>query len=331
MKKVVLILRRRNPLFFSIEKVFETLAKEFSATGWLPQPIEVPYYSSGLLPTVRNIIWLKKVKAPLYHVTGDIHYAVFAFPRKRTILTIHDSVFIYQSNGFKRWVLLHLFLKWPVRYSAVITTISEASKADIVKFSNCDPSKIKVIPDPLNSFITFSKKPFNKSKPVILFIGSTPNKNLPRVLEAIAGISCHLELIGKFPTEQLQRINQLEVSHSVSVGISEEELNRKYGEADILLFPSLFEGFGLPIVEAQQAGKVVITSNIGPMNEVAGKGACIVDPMSIESIREGIVKVISDDKYREQLISLGTENCKRFSAKTVSAEYLAVYDKILKG
>ncbi|HEY6437418.1 MAG TPA: glycosyltransferase family 1 protein [Ignavibacteriaceae bacterium] len=310
--------------------MFETIMNETALVGWSIQRAEVPWYSSGIIKIIRNVLSLRKESASIYHITGDIHYAVFAFPRRKTILTIHDSVFIYQSKGLKRWVFLHLYLKWPARYASAITTISEQSKTDIIKFSNCDPSKIKVIPDPLNSFITFSKKPFNKSKPVILFIGSTPNKNLPRVLEAIAGISCHLELIGKFPSEQLQRIKQLELSHSISVGISEDELNRKYGEADILLFPSLFEGFGLPIVEAQQAGKVVITSNMGPMNEVAGKGACIVNPMSIESIREGLIKVISDDKYREQLINLGTENCKRFSAKTVSAEYLAVYDKILK-
>jgi len=331
MKKICFVFRKKNPLFFSIEKVFDTLMKEIALSGWDIKRIEVPWYSSGIIKVLRNIIFLRSERAELYHITGDIHYAVFAFPGRKTILTIHDCVFVYQTKGLKRWVFLHLFLKWPARYATVITTISEQSKTDIVKFSNCDPSKIKVIPDPLNSFITFSDKPFNKSKPVILFIGSTPNKNLPRVLEAIAGISCHLELIGKFPEEHLERIRQLEISHSVSVGISEEELNRKYGEADILLFPSLFEGFGLPIVEAQQAGKVVITSNIGPMNEVAGKGACIVDPMSIESIREGLIKVISDEQFRERLINFGTENCKRFTTQSISAAYMAVYNKILKG
>lgn len=331
MKKICFVFRKKNPLFFSIEKVFETLIKETAMSGWEIKRVEVPWYSSGILKILRNIIFLRGEKATLYHITGDIHYAVFAFPRRKTILTIHDCVFVYQTKGLKRWVFLHLFLKWPARYASVITTISEQSKSDIVKFSNCDPAKIKVIPDPLNSFITFSEKPFNKSKPVILFIGSTPNKNLPRTIEAIAGISCHLELLGKFPAEQLERIKQLEIAHSVSFGISEEELNSKYGEADILLFPTLFEGFGLPIVEAQQAGKVVITSNIKPMNEVAGKGACIVDPMSIESIREGLIKVISDKTYRERLIELGTENCKRFTTKSISAEYMAVYNQILKG
>jgi len=331
MKKICFVFRKKNPLFFSIEKVFDTLMKETALAGWDIQRVEVPWYSSGIIKVLRNIIFLRSEKAELYHITGDIHYAVFAFPRRKTILTIHDSVFVYQTKGLKRWVFLHLFLKWPARYANVITTISEQSKTDIVKFSNCDPSKIKVIPDPLNSYISFSEKAFNKSKPVILFIGSTPNKNLPRVLDAITGMSCHLELIGKFPKEQLERIRQLKISHSVSVGISEEELNSKYGEADILLFPSLFEGFGLPIVEAQQAGKVVITSNIGPMNEVAGKGACIVDPMSVESIREGLMKVISDEQYRERLINLGSENCKRFTTKSISAAYNAVYDKILKG
>ena len=330
MKKICFVFRKKNPLFFSIEKVFDTIMKETALSGWDIKRTEVPWYSSGIGKVLRNIIFLRREKAALYHITGDIHYAVFAFPRRKTILTIHDIVFVYQTKGFKRWVFLHLFLKWPARYASVITTISEQSKTDIIKFTNCDPSKIKVIPDPLNSFITYSEKPFNKSKPVILFIGSTPNKNLPRVLEAIAGISCHLQLIGKYSPEQLEKIKQLEISHSVAVGISEEELNRKYGEADILLFPSLFEGFGLPIVEAQQAGKVVITSNIGPMNEVAGMGACIVDPLSIEAIREGLIKVISDEKYRAQLINSGTENCKRFSTKSISAAYTSVYDQILK-
>lgn len=329
MKNILFVFRKKNPLFFSIERVFESVANLFVRSGWAVSAVEVPYYSSGILPVIRNILSLRKYKADIYHVTGDIHYAVFAFPRKKTVLTIHDCVNVVQSKGLRRWVMLHLFIKWPVSYAQVVTTISEQSKKEIIELSGCDPDKIVVTYNPVRSSIDFNKKEFNASCPNLLFIGSTPNKNLGRVLDSLKGLDCVLQIVGKVGEEYQQLIKRYGINAVISDRLTDEELNEKYRQADVLLFPSLYEGFGLPILEAQQAGVPVLTSDRGPMNEVAGKGACLVDPENVVSIRAGLEKILNDPDFRNSLVQNGIENCERFQVETIRQKYSDVYNLIL--
>jgi len=98
----------------------------------------------------------------------------------------------------------------------------------------------------------------------------------------------------------------------------------------MLVFASTYEGFGLPIVEAQATGRPVVTSNILSMPEVAGGAACLVDPFNVASIREGIAKVIQDSSYREYLVRLGFENVKRFQPENIAKNYLDIYTNILE-
>ncbi len=325
MKRICYVFRKKNPIFFSIEKVFYPIIEEIERKGWATQVVEVPNYSSGFISILRNFRLVKNQKADLYHVTGDIHYTVFAFPRKKTILTIHDCVFLYQQKGIKRWLMIQLFLKWPVWYAAKVTTISERSKMDIVRFGKCKPEKVVVIPNPLPKNILPSPYNFNSHCPIILFIGSTPNKNLERVIDALEGINCHLEIVGKVNELIEQRLKKKGIRFQHSYNLNDEQLNEKYSEADLLLFPSLFEGFGLPIIEAQMVGRPVITSNFSPMSEVAGAGAHLIDSYDLASIRAGVLKVISDRDYRRVLVEAGYKNVNRFSIEKISNQYVQIY------
>src|SRR5688572_23614056 len=112
-KTICFVYRKKNPLFFSIEKVFDTILSETADAGWKALRVEAPHYSNGIAKVFRNIWSLRKNKADLYHVTGDIHYAAFAYPSKRTIVTIHDCAYVTDASGMRRWVLKNLFLKWP--------------------------------------------------------------------------------------------------------------------------------------------------------------------------------------------------------------------------
>lgn len=328
MKKICLVYRRPVKEFFSIEKVFSVVKTALKGM-FIISETTVPHNRVTVISILQNILSASRCKADVYHITGDIHYVVLAFPSKKTILTVHDCVFLYKNNGLKRTLLKYLFLKWPVQYSRLVTTISEATKKDIVKFSGCRPDKVIIIPNPLPSHIWHVPNSFRNDQPVLLFIGTTENKNLASVIPALKGIPCMLHIIGVVSDEKRILLQQEGIQWENSFYLDEEQLGKKYCEADIILFPSLFEGFGLPILEGQKAGRPVITSNIEPMKSVAGQGACLVNPSSIASIREGILKVIEDADYRNELVRNGFDNIKRFSPEAIAEQYATVYNEIL--
>ena len=161
-----------------------------------------------------------------------------------------------------------------------------------------------------------------------MFVGITPNKNLFRVIEALKGIPCKLHVIGKIPQAEREQLLLQKIDFKESYNISEEELRKAYVESDVVLFPSLLEGFGLPIIEAQQTGRAVITSNLSPMKEVAAQGACLVDPLSVQSIQDGIKKVINDDEYRKEIIEQGLKNAQQYKPEKVADSYFNLYQRL---
>jgi glycosyltransferase involved in cell wall biosynthesis len=326
---VQLIFRKNNPLFFSIEKVFDALMESIKKR--ISIRVEyMPFYSSSISNMLGNIRFVKKKsKADIYHVTGDVHYVVLGLPADRTILTIHDSVFIRDSKGLKQKFFIWMFLKLPVKHCRFITTISEKSKEEIIHYTDCDPSKVVVIPNPVNIQIVYNERQFNSFKPILLFIGSTPNKNLDRIIEALDGLSCTLKILGRIPEAHLLLLEKFEINFTQVLNLSETQMADCYSTSDVVIFPSLYEGFGLPILEGQKAGRAVVTSNISPMKEVAGEGACIVDPYDVASIRSGIKRLIEDAQYRERVIKSGFENIKKYETQAIADQYLKLYTAIL--
>jgi glycosyltransferase involved in cell wall biosynthesis len=327
MNSVILLFRKPVAHFFSIEKIFSAISDELEKKLVIKKSV-LPYYTSSITNIFKNLSFIRKQKADLYHVTGDVHYAVLALPKERVILTIHDCVFLHQYSGLKRWFFHRLFLKWPVKHCKVITTISEQTKREIIEQSGCSPNKIRVINNPVSPAIYFKPRSFNKGKPTLLFLGSTPNKNLPRVIESIKGIECTLHVVGKIPIEQEKELQLNQIEFVQSIGLTESQLADAYFESDLLMFPTLYEGFGLPILEAQKAGRPVLTSNVSPMKEVAGGGACLVNPFEVTSIREGLKKVIANDQYRNTLIEKGFENVRLYEADVIAGQYLEIYEQV---
>ena len=328
MPLVQLIFRKTNPLFFSIEKVFASLLQDLQ-TGVSVEAQYLPYYNSSLFAMARNMVFARKSRADIFHVTGDVHYIVMALPAKKTILTIHDSVFIRESKGLKRVFFKWIFLKLPVKKCRFVTTISEKSKKEIIHFTGCDPSKVIVIPNPVNSHIYYREKEFNAANPTLLFIGSTLNKNLDRIIQAITGIPCTLEIVGQIPEEHLLLLKKYSVHFRQLSKLSESEMADRYAAADIMIFPSTYEGFGLPILEGQKAGRAVLTSNISPMKEVAGEGACLVDPYDSDSIRSGLKKIIADGHYRGEIIKKGFDNINQYGVQPIADQYLKLYAAVI--
>ncbi|MBK6904841.1 MAG: glycosyltransferase family 4 protein [Saprospirales bacterium] len=326
--KVLHFHRKPHPFHYSIEQLFEAIRQHF------PKDMRVevavcPHPSQGLLPRLKNLLFASRCRGDIYHITGDVHYLALALPRKNTILTVHDLGFLRQSNPMVRKILYWFWLKIPLARVAMVTTISEATKQDILRYLPRYPEdKIQVIPNPVLPFFRPVPKSFDAALPTILLVGTKPNKNLPRILAALEGIPCRIRIIGERKAEAEALFRQYRLPHTWLEHLTQEELLEAYSSSDLLLFASTLEGFGMPILEAQAVGRPVITSNCSSMPEVAGEGACLVDPFDIDSIREGLLRVIGDGAYRDELVQKGWVNVKRFEAGEVARRYAELYTSL---
>jgi glycosyltransferase involved in cell wall biosynthesis len=326
--KVVFFQRKpRSAGNFSVEIIFDDVRSRLSNQIVLTTHYST-YESSGLFKRLYNCLEVIFRQGEVNHVTGDINYIGMFLKKEKTIHTVLDCVFLDRSTGWKHKILKLFWLTIPIARSAYITAISESTKNEILKYSGCDPGKIVVIPVAISERFSRNDKPFNKERPVILQIGTAPNKNIPRLIEALKGIRCQLHVVGKHNEEYEKLLKEAEIDYVYESGLTEEQMISKYRLADIISFASTYEGFGMPILEGQTTGRVVVTSRILSMPEVAGDAACLVDPFDENSIRQAIRKVIEDDEYRNDLIQRGFENVKRYQPDKIAHQYLDLYWKV---
>ena len=325
--KVVMHTRKPKQNNFSVEGAFREIRSNF------PPEIECfvseSYFDSkGILRRVLNMFQAALYQGDINHVTGDVHFLTYLLSRKKTILTILDCVFMHNSRGLKRFMFKLLWGFIPEKRVTLITVISESTKNELLKVINCRPDKIRVIPVCISGIFKFHKKEFNIDKPKILHIGTSNNKNLIRLVYALQDINCELMIIGILSDEQRYILRDMKIDFINYFSLSEFEVFAKYCECDIVSFVSIYEGFGMPIIEANTVGRPVVTGNIYSMPEVAGDAACLVDPYNILEIRNAIKRIINDKTYREQLIIKGFINSRRFNSQDVTKEYLKIYQEV---
>lgn len=325
----ILYIERKPESGVSIEKVFRQIAKRLNNKKF-EFGFQQLTYSNNTFGTLKNLLFFRKQETNIYHVTGHIHYITLVLPRKNTILTVHDLIILNIRKGFRRFVLKKLLVDFPVKRVKFITAVSEATKKEIVFHTKCDEGKIRVIENPLQEhFFISEKKTFNANCPVILQIGTAVNKNLKNLIKALNGIDCKLRIIGKL-SEEIEILLELnKINYTNKLRLENEDIRREYQEADIVTFCSTYEGFGLPIIEAQAMQTPVVTSNISPLKEVSGGGAMLVSPFDIREIRAGILKIKEDTEFRNQIIKRGLENIKRFEPNRISQLYEQLYEEVI--
>ena len=268
----------------------------------------------------------------IYHITGDVQYVACFMNPYNTILTIHDCVMLHNTAA-PVWLKKMIHKYWyekPLRKLKYIVCISETTRQDLIAFFPWIADKLIVVPNPVGEEFHYTPKILNEKCPQILHVGTRSNKNLERVIEALAGIKCQLNIIGKLSDVQQILLKKHAINYKNSFHVSDNEIVSAYQSADIISFPSLFEGFGMPIIEGQTIGRPVLTSDREPMKSVAGKNACIVNPESVESIRQGFLRLLYDAKYREKVTLDGQINAKMYNISNVLFGYESIYKQILK-
>jgi glycosyltransferase involved in cell wall biosynthesis len=322
--------KRRANANFSIETSFARMMQAFPRdSDFSLSRRESSHLSNRVLPRIKAVLEAYRHRADVNHVTGDVHFLALGLPGRRTVLTIHDCGFMNHASPIARVILKWLWLDWPVRHCRYVTTVSEATRRDVVRLTKCEAEKILVIPTVIADTFSRVDRPFNESCPRILHIGLAPNKNFERHVKAIAGLSCELHIVGKLNARHVGLLEKHGIKYKAEYDLSQADMHRAYVESDMLLFASTLEGFGMPIVEAQSVGRPVVTSILSSMPEVAGDGACLVDPFSVESIRDGVRRVIRDADYRASLIEAGYRNIRRFDPDAVARQYEALYRRVV--
>jgi glycosyltransferase involved in cell wall biosynthesis len=286
------------------------------------------------------------------------------YKKFKTVVTVHDLTPIVFPEAFPRGIKGEL--KWQMQRYALrqadsIITDSESSKKDVVRFVGVKENKVKVVYLAAgeqfkvihnSEFIIHNlRKKYNLPDRFLLYVGDvTWNKNLPRLLDAVSEAKIPLVMVGKsLVSDTYDKGNpwnadlvkvQSKIEHQTSNGkdkvirlgfVPEEDLVAIYNLATAAIMPSLYEGFGLPVLEAMACGCPVITSKEGSLSEVAGDSAAyFVDAYDVKSITEGIKRVFSDNSLQKQLSEKGLENVKLFSWNSTAAQTLKVYESILK-
>lgn len=275
------------------------------------------------------------------------HYLPFSSPSK-SVISILDVSYLHFPNMFAKKDLYQLKLwgRYSISKAKKIITISESSKSDIIKKYAVSPEKVEVVYPGTKQVSSIKyevlsmdelEKKFGIRGKFILFVGTLqPRKNIARLIEAFAKLSednLQLVIVGKkgWQFEDILNAprkfdieNQVKFLHEVS----DEDLPSFYKNALMFILPSLYEGFGLPILEAMKYGCPVITSNVSSLPEAGGNAALYVDPKNVDDIASKMQKLLEDKSLREALISKGYKQVEKFSWEKSAQETLAVLEEV---
>lgn len=324
----------QNYLQFSKEYTFYALPKDDQR-----EEVEIP-------------LWLSKERADLFHLPQN----GFRIPTQcscKLVVTIHDLIPYFLPEMVRPSFLKRFTTEMPVIVERAdrIITVSATSKQDIINIFKVNPEKIVAIPSaptsayrplPKSETKNWLRKTYGIKKPYILYIGGlNPRKNVAELIYAYAKIrrilpgSQTLVILGP-EGKHLSKLRLLGEALNITSEelifpgfIDSSELPRFYNGADLFVYPSLYEGFGLPPIEAMACGTPVITSNVSSLPEVVGEAALTVNPYDTLGLAETILKVLSDEALRTELSQKGRQHSQKYNWDAIAEQILQVYREVV--
>jgi len=305
----------------------------------------------------RMLVWLGQLtrvgfdrlvpEGRLFHATEHLLLPLRSVP---TVLTVHDLIFRHLPEHHK--MLNRWYLNWALplycRRATHIIAISECTRRDLTAAYDVDPEKVSVIHEAADprfapqtaERVTAARQRYGLPERYLLFVGTIePRKNLTRLLHAfeilrLEGLTDGLVVVGKrgwLYGDFFAELEQSPVRESVILPgyVPDEHLPAVYAGAQALAFPSLYEGFGLPVLEAMACGTPVACSRTSSLPEVGGEAALYFDPVSADTIQETLRRLLSDAELSAKLATEGYEQAARFSWDRVADETEAVYKAVI--
>jgi glycosyltransferase involved in cell wall biosynthesis len=274
-------------------------------------------------------------------------YVGWTLGSAKLVLTVHDLSFEYFPETFPRVRALGLKMtRGSVRRAAAVIACSENTRRDLRRFYGVDEGKVYVIPEAADPMFSPCRMPgdlqkvrcrYGLRKPYILSVGTLqPRKNIPRLVQAFLqarqapGFDLDLVLVGKEGWGPGLGLGSEAVEAGIRMTgyVPEDDLPVLYSGATAFVYPSLYEGFGLPVLEAMACGTAVITSNTSSLPEVAGDAAVYVDPSRTESLVQALLDVARRPAWRRELGERGLRRAQRFSWDDTARKTLAVYEAV---
>jgi glycosyltransferase involved in cell wall biosynthesis len=296
-----------------------------------------------------HVPWILRRERPdVYHAP---HYVLPAAVRCRSVVTIHDCIHLmfpqYLPNR-AAYAYARASMWAAARRSDRILTVSEASKRDILSLFNVKPEKIVVVYNaidehfsatPSEEHVARIRERYQLDHKFVLYVGNIkPHKNLVRLIEAFSELRrTHDDLklliigdeISKLPAlRRAVHRNKLHKYVRFLGYLKDDTLTVLYRLASVFVFPSLYEGFGLPPLEAMASGTPVVTSNVSSLPEVTGDAAVLVDPYDVDSIGDGMRRILDDPRLAEELRLKGLKRAREFSWERSVEKTQRVYREV---
>lgn len=304
---------------------------------------------------ILRVLWEQFIQPlVLWKHGADILHAVgFVLPVLKTtkqVVTVHDMTHFShpENHAWARGLYMKRFIPLSIRRTDAVISVSHCTKRDILRFVPIKPQRIHVTynaphprfrPLPREECAAGLKAKYGVEGPFILFVGTLePRKNLLALVRAFSGLATNHRLVivgakGWLYEPIFALVRKLRLTSRVLfMGyVPDDDLPLFYNAAAVFVYPSLYEGFGIPVIEAMACGVPVVTSNGSALVEVAGDAALLMDPTSVPSLMSAINEALTSGDLRARLRSAGLQRAAAFSSRALAEETLSVYDSLATG